>query len=184
MIVVLLPFACIAIAICAFAVELFVIRRSNQKPKHSNMNKIKSIILAAALILPVTALTPGCALFDQNATDQQRATQIHDLAYAAASIGTQAALMQNPSYRPAFEVAYNDLNQFVETKTISGLLLRNILSQLPVKELKSETARIAIENATVLYDASFGDRVNIENQAVLRAAAEGIRDGMKIALGH
>lgn len=133
-------------------------------------------------LLPLIALT-GCAIFSKTATQEQKQAEVHDLAYAAASLGGQLALMQNPEYRPAFELAYNDLNQMVESKVITGLLLRNIIASLPVKELTSPQARLAIETATMLYDSRVGDRMNIENQPYVVAAATGIRDGLKVALG-
>ena len=52
-----------------------------------------------------------------------------------------------------------------------------------MKELKSDTARIAIEGATLLFDSNVGNTVNIEAQVYITAAATGVRDGMKIALG-
>lgn len=129
-------------------------------------------------------LLPGCALFRGGAPAEEKLREVRLLSYAAASVGTQIALQQSPTWRPRFDDAYDQLNQLVESKVITGTLLRNILASLPVKELKSDTARIAIEGATVLYDSLVGDQVNIEAQPYVLAAATGIRDGMKVALGR
>ena len=133
-------------------------------------------------LIAVLALT-GCALFSPSSTQEAKLQDVQNLSYAAASIGTSVALAQNPGWRPGFETAYNDLDQMLKSKLITGLLLRNVISSLPVKELKSDTARIAIEGATTLYDATVGDKINVENQPYVVAAATGIRDGMGVALG-
>jgi hypothetical protein len=82
-----------------------------------------------------------------------------------------------------FSIAYESLNRLVEQKVVSGDLLRQVVANLPVKELKSPTARIAIEGATTLFDQLVGTKVNVETAPYVLAAATGIRDGIKIALG-
>lgn len=133
--------------------------------------------------LAVTLFT-GCALFSNTSTQDQKLAEIKNLSYAASSLGTQLALKQNPQWRMQFDLAYTTLDSLVNSKRITGLTLRSILAQLPIKELKSDSARIVIEAATVLYDTSVGDKINIENSPYVLAAATGIRDGMKIALGY
>ncbi len=141
--------------------------------------------IAAAIILTCSLLAgSGCALLRSGSTTEQKANDVRNLAYAAASIGTQEALLQNSSWRPQFESALLNLDILVETKTITGALLRQILASLPVKELKSAQARIAIEAATILFDSTAGTTVNIENAPYVTAAATGIRDGLKIALNR
>ncbi len=129
------------------------------------------IILSAALLLT------SCAT-----TKDEKIDRIQKLSYIASYVGTKAALLQNPEYRPAFELAYLNLNILVETKKIDDSTLRDILSKLPVKELKGDEAKIAIEGSTVLYDVTIGNKVSIEAQPFILAAATGIRDAMKIAL--
>lgn len=134
------------------------------------MKRLHSIVLATALLV-------SCAT-----TPEGKITQIHDLSYAAASLGTQIALREHPMWRLQFQVAYNNLNTLVETRTVTGALLREVLAGLPVKELKSENARLAIEAATMLYDTTVGTKVNIEAAPYTLAAAKGIRDGLKVGL--
>src|SRR5947207_3034881 len=86
------------------------------------------------------------------------------------------------NWRLHFATAYAQLDQLVQQKVVTGDSLRRILASLPVKELKSDRARIAIESATMLYDAVAGDKINLENQVYVLAAAEGIRNGLKAAL--
>ncbi len=134
---------------------------------------MKTLPLIAAILLVSCATTP-----------EGKITQIHDLSYAAASLGTQVALRQNQAWRPQFETAFNSLNMLVETRTVTGALLRDILASLPVKELKSENAKLAIESATFLYDTTVGTKVNIESKPYVLAAATGIRDGLRVGLGR
>lgn len=130
-----------------------------------------------------TSLTLALFLFIGCATTQEeKVRQVRLLSYAAASIGTQEALLQNVTWRPRFEAAYTTLNSLIETKIVTGALLREVIASLPVKELKSDQARIAIEGATVLFDATVGDKINVEQAIYVYAAATGIRDGMKVAL--
>lgn len=141
-------------------------------------------IIATALLACAVITSTGCALFSKTATQDQKIADVHNLAYAAASIGTQEALLQNPAWRIQFEAAYVSLDQLVTQKAITGALLRNLIASLPVKELKSDRARIAIETATLLFDQTVGTKVNIEAQPYLLAAATGIRDGLRVALGR
>lgn len=136
------------------------------------------------LTLAGLALTcGGCALFSRGSTTDQKLADVRNLSYAAASIGTAEALKQNPGWRPQFEAAFHRLDQLVIQKTVTGDFLRQLVANLPVKELKSDTARIAIEGATLLFDQTVGTRVNIETEPYVLAAATGVRDGLKIALG-
>lgn len=147
--------------------------------QHSTFNIQRA--LAALLCAVLLVLAPGCATTSR--TPEQKAEQIQLLSYTAASIGTAIAIQENPDLKPKFDLAYSTLNTLVETKVITGLLLRDIVNTLPVKELKSPNARIAIDGATYLYTASVGEQLNIENSPYVLAAATGICDGMKAALG-
>ena len=141
------------------------------------MKKITSLLLALALI----TLTPGCAFFRAGSTSQ-KAADVQRLAQVAATVGTQAALLSNPQYRVAFEVALATLDPAVESGQINGLLLRQILASLPVEKLESQEARIAIVTATMLYDMATADQMNVEMPAYVLAAARGIRNGIRDGL--
>ncbi len=131
----------------------------------------------------LAVVNDGCSLFSSSATTDQMAMDIQRLSYAAASLGTQEALLQNAGWRPQFATAYENLNILVNSKVVTGTLLRQVLASLPVKELKSPQARIAIETATILFDSTAGTKVDLEKSAYLLAAATGIRDGLKTGLG-
>jgi len=135
-----------------------------------------------ALTLSLSLFT-GCALFDKSATQEEKLNQVQLLCTSAADIGTEVALQEHPEWKPQFELAYTQLDQLVETKTITGAQLRTIISSLPIKELKGNNAKIAIDAATMLYDVTVGAKVSIEQQPYVLRAATGIRNGMKVPLG-
>ena len=138
--------------------------------------------LLAAGLVGVGVAGSGCALFRPDSTQGEKARVVEGLCYSAASIGTTAALEQNPDWRPDFLAAYETLQITLTRGMISGALLREIVASLPVKELKSPTARVAVESATMLFDTVTGRPYSLEEAPLLKAAAEGIRNGMKVGL--
>jgi len=144
--------------------------------------KVGDAILMALAAFVFLLACSGCALISKTSTEADKLNDIRSLSFAAASIGTEEAIRENPSWYQRFEDAERNLNVLVETKAITGTLLRGVIDSLPVKELKSERARIAIAGATTLFDATAGSSVNLEKSPYLLAAATGIRDGMKVAL--
>ncbi len=139
--------------------------------------------LVAFMCVAPVALQTGCALFSKTSTMEQKLADVRSLAYAASAIGTQEALLQNPSWRPRFQSAYDNLNRLVTSGTVSGTLLREVLASLPVKELKSPKARVAIDAALYLFDATVGTKIEIEKAPFVDAAAIGLRDGLRAGLG-
>jgi hypothetical protein len=143
------------------------------------------VALVASTLIACALLTgSGCALFSNTATQEQKVSDVRNLSRAAASIGTQEALLENPMWLPRFLAARAQLEKLVTNKTVTGALLRDVIASLPVKELKSPQARIAITTATTLFDATVGSQVNIESQPYVLAAASGILDGLRDALGQ
>ncbi len=143
--------------------------------------KLANVLLAVMLTL--APCTTGCALFSGSATTAEKASDVQRLAYAAASIGTQAALLQNPAYRPAFLLAYQNLDMLIVNKVVTGAALRQVLATLPVKELKSPQAQLAVDAALTLFDMVAGTKLEVEKSPYVLAAATGVKDGLKAALG-
>ena|SRR5688572_13105927 len=155
----------------------------NPQPTTLKIGDALLALLASTLIAISLITGSGCALLSGSATTDQKLADVRNLSYAAASLGASQALIENAGWRPQFLAAYVQLDQLVTQKIVTGDLLRKIIASLPVNELKSDRARIAIETATVLYDTTVGDRINIEKQPYAVAAATGIRDGLRVALG-
>ncbi len=135
-------------------------------------------------MLTAAILLTNCAILNKNSTEVDKASDVYKLSYIATSIGTSTALRQKPEWKDSFNLAYLSLDALINSRKITGILLREIISKLPVRELKSENAKIAIDNATMLFDLSVGDKINIEDNIYVMAASKGIRDGLKRALGY
>lgn len=134
------------------------------------------------LIPFIAALLVGCA-----STPDQRAQQVENFAYAAASIGTQDTLALKPEYRPAFVAAESALGTQIVQSTLSGASLRSILNTLAtdakIKELKSPQAVLAIANATFLFDTVTGGNVDVSTNLIyVYAAGRGIYRGIGTGL--
>lgn len=140
--------------------------------------------MKTVLMLVITGSLTGCALTNKNSTLEAKLLEVRNLSYAAASMGCSLAIKQNIEWRLKFDTAYDQINLMVESKIMSGALLRQIIESLPVKELKSDEARIIIENVIFLYDTAVGTKVDLEKAPYVLAAATGIRDGFKVALGR
>jgi hypothetical protein len=125
----------------------------------------------------------GCALFDKDATQADKEKDVRNIAYAAGSIGVEVALLEKPAVRPAIEAAYAQLDKVVRDGAVTGSLLRGIVDALPWKDLKDATAVAIVRGLTTLFDATVGDRLNLQSAPMVTAAATGLRDGMKSALG-
>jgi len=156
----------------------------NQTMKNPILKFGDALLLCVALALASVSVISfsGCALLSKGSSQEQKLSDIHNLAYAAASIGTSEALLENAVWRLHFETAYVQLDRLVEQKIVTGDLLRGIIASLPVRELRSDRARIAIESATFLFDQTVGTKIDIEKAQFVLAAATGIRDGMRVAL--
>jgi len=142
---------------------------------------MKNLLLA--VLIACSPIVTGCALLTKDAPIEQKLADVRALTYAAAAYGTQAALIENPAWKPQFVNAYQKLNQLVENRVVTGTLLREVIASLPVKELKSPQAKLAIDTATMLYDVTVGSKLDIEKAPYVNAAATGLRDGLRSGLG-
>lgn len=138
---------------------------------------------AALPALLALTLLPGCALLNPGATEAEKAAAVRNLAYAATSVGTAATLDLKPEYKPAFLLAYQSLDKLVTAGTISGVQLRDILLSLPVRQLGSRTALLAIDAGATLFDVTTGQPIDLAKTPYVLAAATGIRDGLKVGIG-
>lgn len=135
--------------------------------------------LLVSIIACFSLLFSGCKTAP---TPGQLAT-ITLISQDVSSVGTQAALIQNPDYRPAFNLAYAALDKLVVSGGLTGASLQQILSALPIKELRSSRGSLEIAGAVTLFDLIAGSKVVTTSQPYALAVGTGIRDGWKIALG-
>lgn len=146
--------------------------------------KIRKYIPSVLLVLSVLSLTAGCSLFSSTATPEQKQQEVHNLAYAAASIGADVTLQFEPQYRQALVLARDQLSAFMAKGGIlNGSEIRNILAKIPQTALQGKKAAILIQDGTFLLDILTGNKITIESQPYLKAFAQGVLEGLNSALG-
>jgi len=96
----------------------------------------------------------------------------------AATVGTSEVLASHPEWRPQFQLAADHLRLLATSPSISLDSLIAIAQQLPVKELKSQTARLSFEGATLLISAIDVPQVPADRLAELQPIALAIADGI------
>lgn len=131
------------------------------------------------LLTPLLSLfILGCASLTTNDI-----TRIATASQEAAKIGTQEVLLKHPEWRPQFQLAQIQMQNLATSPSIGVKDILDIVQQLPVKELKSNYARLSFEGATLLISAIDvpelpADRV-AQLQPIAQAIANGITAGMK-----
>jgi hypothetical protein len=133
--------------------------------------KTKFAILAALCLCVSVAIFTGC-----KTTNSQQST-----IKLAAYVGTSEALLQHPEWKPKFEIAASDLYTLESSTNIDAASILAIASRLPVKELKSDRARIYVTAATLLI-SDYAGTVPLEQIAELKPVATAIREGVELAL--
>lgn len=142
------------------------------------MNKRKFII--GLLGLPLLAFT-GCTT---NAPQADKLARVQTLCTIAAKDGTILTLQAYPQYKPAFDLAYTELDALVSHGTIVPAQLADILKQLNIKQLQGQNATILIGDLPLLIDLLAGNQaIDLTKTPYVLAAATGIRDGLGMALG-
>lgn len=113
-------------------------------------------------------------MFDTNRVDR--------VAKQAAIDGTTDVLAIHPEWRPQFQQAEDDLNSLAASPSISIDDILAIAQRLPVKELKSQTAKLSFEGATLLISLldvpQLPSTANADLQALAKSIADGIASGI------
>ena len=137
------------------------------------------MIMRTLLLIPLLAFLIGCASIKQDPIGE-----VKFWATAAASIGTAEALRDNPELRPAFEKALEGLRVLIATGNGDPAALQQVIAQLPVDNLSSREARIAVTLAKLSF-ARYGQNVTVDltqRSPYVLAAATGLFDGIQSGL--
>lgn len=141
-------------------------------------NLILGLLLGAILCFSLGSLT-GCATTGGNGTTVQDFTPAIK---TAAMVGTVYSLREHPEWAPAFKTAAADLAILETAEKIDFNTILAIVLRLPVKELQSPDARLAISGATILL-SGYGDKiVALEKLENLRPVAKALREGIELGL--
>lgn len=129
------------------------------------------------LILPLLAGGPGCTT-----TGEFDTVRVARVAREAAQFGTSEALRGHPEWRQKFVDAQLEL-KFLQTSPTLGIAdLLRVINRLPVNELKSDEARIAITGARILIAGLNLPEVSAERLAQLQPIAGAISEGIGAGL--
>lgn len=134
--------------------------------------KICSLLTVGVCLLGLLA-QPACTT-----TGQPDVGRIARVAKQAATIGTTEVLTAHPEWLPQFQLAEKELRQLAASPTLSLDDLLAIIQRLPVKELKSQEARLSFEGATLLISAIDVPDLPADRLAQLQPIVLAISDGL------
>jgi|GEM_PF-3916538 len=156
------------------------------------------ILLVGACLLGFAGLLalPACksvtsVTTDSNGNSVTNTSRVIDtnrvdrVAKQAAIDGTTEVLGTHPEWRAQFQQAEDDLNILANSPSVSLDDILAIAQRLPVKELKSQTARLSFEGATLtisLLDVpELPATANADIQSIAKSIADGIAQGIATA---
>jgi hypothetical protein len=161
--------------------------------ENKTMNtKIKSVALLGLSLIGLLALaacksttTVTTDPFGNSVTNVTKTidtVRVATISRQAATVGTSEVLASHPEWRPQFQLAADNLRQLATSPSISLDSLLAIAQQLPVKELKSQAARLSFEGATLLISAIDVPELPADRLAQLQPIAQAIADGINAGL--
>lgn len=127
--------------------------------------------VAAALLLA------GCVTTPEGKTIPD-VPRIAAITREAAMIGTQEALFRKPELKDKFVLVANSLALLEGQEDITVEKLLFIVNQLPVNELKSRDATLAISTARLVVAAAGWSEVTIVRAEQLRPVVIALREGL------
>lgn len=131
----------------------------------------------APLVALVALLLTGC-----KTVDGQRVPDVEKIAAVsreAAAQGTEEALIQHPEWLQGFKYAHAELAALEKMDTIRASDLLKIIGRLPIQELKSDEARIAIRGARLVIALAGWSEIDAERVQQIRPIVTAIREGME-----
>lgn len=142
---------------------------------NSKIKITKSLFLlgAASLLCAMALNFTGC-----HTLTPADSARIATASKQAATIGTTEILKAHPEWRPQFQLAADELRQLASAPSIGVNDLLAIAQRLPVKELKSDTARLSFEGATLLISVIDVPTLPADRIAQLQPIAQAIADGI------
>ena len=124
-------------------------------------------------------IASGCATIkDKSEAESRRLSSIARItSFTAAAI----YLDRNPQDAKYFVLARNGVEVLLAGGEITPEALREALAQLPIGEMKADSAAIVVTAAILLVEES-GIASPIETPEGAKAVALGVRDGLNLAL--
>lgn len=129
------------------------LRRPDQIKLMKRFKFIPSLLLLTALLSVAPFFVTGCATTGKPlAIKPVPPAELQMFAQLAGSMGSQAALMYNPAYRPILVNVEVGLQGLIDAGSGNVADLQKILSQLPVGTLQGTNGAILISGGITLID--------------------------------
>ena len=122
-------------------------------------------------------LVAGCTTTPEGKTIPD-VPRIAAITREAATIGTTEALIRNPAWKEKFILVVAQLGVLETQGDITVEKLLYIVSQLPVNELKSDDARLAISAARLVVAGAGWSSVTIIRDEQLKPVVTALREGL------
>lgn len=139
-------------------------------------------VLFLAACKSTTATTSTSTSTNQQAEAEAQLKEVQFACYSAASLGTAYAIAKHPEWRPEFEAGLAALDALIAQNNFDPAAFHQALLKLPIKELKSGEAALAIQAATILFH-HYGAEIALDQQTYVGAVIASVRRGIWDALG-
>lgn len=133
------------------------------------------LFLTTSLIALV--MIPACTTTPEGKTIPD-VPRIAAVTREAATIGTQQALLAHPEWATQFRKVYGQLSVLSSSPDITVEKLLVIVNQLPVKQLQSQNATLAISGARLLITATGWSSVTVVRAQQMKPVVDAIMEGM------
>jgi hypothetical protein len=138
------------------------------------------------LFLSVIAITAmlfaGCSTTGTGTETPRTVEDFTPAIKTAAMVGTHYALIEHPEWKPHFIAAASELEILEKAEKIDFPTIMSIVMRLPVKELQSDDARLAIAGATILLSEYGGRSIDLQKLENVRPIARALREGVALGL--
>lgn len=135
--------------------------------------KTKLLTLVATVML-----IAGCVTSPDTGKTVPDIPRIAAITREAATIGTKEALIRQPQWTGKFVMVVAQLEVLEKQTNITVESMLGIISQLPVNELRSDNARLAISTARLVVAAAGWSQVEIVKSEQLRPVVIALKEGM------
>jgi hypothetical protein len=152
--------------------------------EHQIMNTLKSLLI---LVIPAALIgfTVGCAHTPTGQVDVAATVKnFVPAAETAAYVGTKVALTEHPEWRDGFVQANAELQILASAENPDYTTLAEIVSRLPVEELKSEEATLAITSGEIILQQYGRPDVVTSKLVDIRPIVQAIQRGVSKGLGQ
>lgn len=134
-----------------------------------------ALIFAGVLAAHLT----GCATAPDGSSVPDTA-RIALVTREAAAIGTAEALFRYPEWKPDFVSVVAQLKALEAEPNITVNAMLGIIARLPVNELRSRDAQLAISGARLVVAAAGWSDVEITRTEQLRPVVTALREGLEL----